>query len=133
MFAPYLPTVHGSSGELAQAVQHLLNNALTYTPEGGRITLSVQLVANEVQVTVADTGPGIDPEHLPHIFDLFYRADPARSMTAGGVGVGLSIVKLIMDAHGGRVEVSSEPGLGSSFTLALPVMKGGIPSPHEIS
>lgn len=118
--ASYLPGVSGSTGELAQAVRHILNNALAYTPEGGRIRLTVGHANDEVVISVSDNGPGIAPEHLPNIFDLFYRADPARPMTAGGVGVGLSIVKLIVDGHGGHVEVESEQGVGSTFTIYLP-------------
>lgn len=119
--APDLPQISGNMQEMMQAVGHLLKNAIIYTPPGGTITLSAQRVKDLIVIQVVDTGPGVASEHLPLIFDLFYRADPARSMTAGGVGIGLSIVKLIMDAHGGSVSVDSPPGSGATFTLRLPV------------
>lgn len=117
-----LPTISGSVQELTQAVRHLLNNAMAYTPPHGSVTLSAQVDDEVVVIRVADTGPGIGAEHLPHIFDLFYRADPARSMDAGGVGIGLSIVKLIMEAHNGSVDVYSPDEEGATFILTLPII-----------
>ncbi len=115
-----LPLINGSVQELTHAIRQLINNALNYTPEGGTVTLDTRLEGGSVHISVTDTGPGIKSEHLPKIFDLFFRADPARSMEIGGVGIGLSIVKLVADAHGGTVTVNSNEGGGSTFTLILP-------------
>jgi signal transduction histidine kinase len=99
----------------------LLNNAMNHTPRGGSVRLRTYVSEGRACVEVADTGVGITPEHLPRIFDLFYRADESRSVNSGGVGLGLSIVKMVADAHGGQVTVESRPGEGSVFTLALPI------------
>jgi signal transduction histidine kinase len=104
-------------------LDNLINNAIRYTPTGGRIELSLHCTGNEAVITVADTGQGIAPEDLPHIFDRFYRADKARTRAAGGTGLGLSIVKWIVDAHHGRVEVESTLGEGSTFRIHLPVIE----------
>jgi PAS domain S-box-containing protein len=102
------------------ALKHLLSNALTYTPYGGPIWICTRHTATQVVVDIRDSGPGISDTDLPHIFDLFYRADPARTLDSGGVGLGLSIVKMIADAHNGTITVNSKLGEGSTFTLALP-------------
>ena len=102
------------------ALKHLLTNALVYTPEHGTIWVSTRRADACVVVEFRDSGPGIAERDLPHIFDLFYRADPARTLDSGGVGLGLSIVKMIVDAHDGAIDVTSEPGQGSTFTLTLP-------------
>lgn len=104
-----------------RAVSNLLSNALQYTPRGGKVTLSVKQTDDEcVEVSVSDTGSGIDPEHLPKIFDRFYRADRARSQHPQGAGLGLAIVKSIMDLHGGTVAIKSEPDKGTTVTLRFP-------------
>jgi PAS domain S-box-containing protein len=118
---PALPLVIGDQEELRRAVRHLLNNAMNHTPRGGSVRLRTYVSEGRACVEVADTGVGITPEHLPRIFDLFYRADESRSVNSGGVGLGLSIVKMVADAHGGQVTVESRPGEGSVFTLALPI------------
>jgi signal transduction histidine kinase len=106
---------------LRQAIHNLLDNALRHTPEGGAISVGVEQVGNEVQVRVQDTGAGIAPEKLPHVFDRFYRGDGARSRNGAGVGLGLAIVKAFVEAHGGTVTVASPgAGQGSTFTLRLP-------------
>jgi two-component system, OmpR family, sensor kinase len=117
--------VHGDVDRLRQLLLNLVDNALTYTPPDGRVTLSLYNTGSWVRVVVADTGVGISPEDLrpgpsgvPLIFERFYRADPARFR--GGTGLGLSIVHWIAQAHGGRVEVESELGGGSTFTVWLP-------------
>ena len=117
-----LPSVRADTGRLLQVLTNLLNNALQYTLAGGRVTLSAQSHDHEVQVCVADTGIGIPPEHLPFIFDRFYRVDPSRSRQAGGSGIGLTITKHIIEAHGGRIRAES-PGenQGTTFTFTLPV------------
>ena len=98
---------------------NLIDNAIKYTPPGGTITLSLHREGNWANLEVSDTGIGIAPEHLAHIFDRFYRVDKARSRTSGGTGLGLAIVKGIAEQHGGRVTVTSEPGRGSTFTVWL--------------
>jgi len=105
---------------LHQVFFNLLDNAVKYVPAGGRIAVSAKLTDSEVEVRVADNGPGIAAEHLPRIFERFYRVDKARSRELGGTGLGLSIVKHIVQAHGGRVWAESEVGKGSAFYFTLP-------------
>jgi signal transduction histidine kinase len=111
--------VKGDGHKLEQLVGNLVGNAIKYTPDGGTITLSLFQEGDWARLDVADTGIGISPEHLPHIFDRFYRVDKARSRAGGGTGLGLAIVKGIVLQHGGKVEVTSEPGKGSTFTVWL--------------
>ena len=98
---------------------NLIDNAIKYTPEGGTITLSLYRDGDWARLEVADTGIGIDPEHLPYVFDRFYRIHKARSRARGGSGLGLAIVKGIAEQHGGKATVTSEPGKGSTFTAWL--------------
>ncbi|MEV7398599.1 ATP-binding protein [Aeromicrobium sp. NPDC092404] len=112
--------VHGDRAQLHAAVSNLVENAVTYSPEGSRVTVTAQLDGEDVRLTVADNGIGIPGDELDRIFERFYRVDPARARTTGGTGLGLSIVKHVAASNGGTVEVWSEPGLGSSFTLVLP-------------
>lgn len=102
--------VVGDRDRLEQALQNLGANAIRYAPAGSTIRLSARAGADGVRITVADQGAGIDPEHLPHIFDRFYKADASRTGVAGGSGLGLSIVRAIVERHGGRVSVESRPG-----------------------
>jgi two-component system, OmpR family, sensor kinase len=102
-----------------QAIDNLVANALRHTPEGGRVMLSAGRSGDEVRLSVADTGEGIAPEHLPHVFDRFYKVDPSRPGGAAGSGLGLSIVKAIVERHGGTVRVASAPGR-TEFTITLP-------------
>jgi two-component system OmpR family sensor kinase len=111
--------VKGDAHKLEQLVGNLVGNAIKYTPEGGAITLSLFQDGEWARLDVADTGIGISPEHLPHVFDRFYRVDRARSRAGGGTGLGLAIVKGIAQQHGGKVTVTSEPGKGSTFTVWL--------------
>jgi two-component system phosphate regulon sensor histidine kinase PhoR len=115
-----LPDVWGDEARLVQAFVNLMDNALKYTPAGGTVTLSARVDGDLVAVTVADSGLGIAAQHLPRIFERFYRVDPSRSRVQGGTGLGLSIVKHIATSHGGRVEVQSVEGRGSEFTLLIP-------------
>lgn len=102
----------------------LIDNAVKYTPAGGTVRVSaVQHAEGAVRVSVVDTGVGIDPQHLPNIFDRFYRADVARSRAEGGVGLGLAIAKGIADRHGARIDVSSTPGRGSTFSVTIPASR----------
>jgi len=111
--------VNGDAHKLDQLVGNLVSNAIKYTPDGGTITLSLFQDGEWARLEVSDTGIGISPEHLPHIFDRFYRVDKARSRAGGGTGLGLAIVKGIALQHGGKVTVTSELGKGSTFTVWL--------------
>ncbi len=115
--------VLGDAGRLDQLIWNLVENALRYTPPGGKITLAVHDHGSVAEIVVADTGIGIPPEHLPRIFERFYRVDRARSRAEGSSGLGLAIVKQIAEAHGGQVRVRSEPGKGSIFSIVLPTMR----------
>jgi signal transduction histidine kinase len=115
-----VPPVLGDAQWLKQALINLLDNALHYTPSGGAVTVRLQAVGEGVAVAVEDTGHGIEPEHLPHLFERFYRTDWARAKDAGGTGLGLPIVKEIAEAHGGSISVTSQVDKGSVFTLRLP-------------
>ena len=99
-----------------------LDNALRYTPSGGTVTVRLHSADQEVSIAVEDTGHGIEPEHIPHLFERFYRTDWARSKDAAGTGLGLPIVKEITEAHGGTITVTSQVGKGSVFTLRLPTL-----------
>ncbi len=119
--------VMGDAERLRQMLVNLVNNAIQYTPSGGRIELSLRCVGNQAEIMVSDTGQGIAPEDLPYIFDRFYRADKARSRAAGGTGLGLSIVKWVVEAHGGEIDVQSQVGKGSSFRVRLPLAEARYP------
>ncbi|GCE26736.1 two-component sensor histidine kinase [Dictyobacter alpinus] len=116
------PTVvMGDETRLIQMVMNLLDNAIAYTNAGGSVTLSVTNDSRQAIITIKDTGIGIGPEHLPHIFERFYRADPARIRDGGSSsGIGLAIVEWTVQAHQGTITVDSQPGQGSTFTIALP-------------
>lgn len=117
-----LPPIQADTDRIIQVLTNLVDNALRYTPEGGEVTLLASRSGGQVQVTVKDTGVGIPPEHLPHVFTRFYRIDKSRSRQAGGSGIGLTITKHLVEAHGGRIWVESEgKGQGSAFTFTLPV------------
>jgi two-component system, OmpR family, sensor kinase len=100
---------------------NLLQNALTYTNAGGKVSLIVEAGDKNALLTVRDTGIGIAPEHLEHIFERFYRADAARSGAGGGSGLGLAIVDWIIHAHKGTISVESKVGTGTMFTVSLPL------------
>lgn len=112
-------TVAGDARRLEQVVQNLTANALRHTPRGGQVSLAAAQEGDAVVLRVRDTGEGIPAEHLPHVFDRFYKADPARA-DAGGTGLGLSIVKAIVERHGGAVDVTSTPGVETVFSVRLP-------------
>lgn len=117
---PELPDVVVDPERMIQVLGNLVTNALRYTPPAGRIALSARLQGTAVALAVQDTGAGIAPESLPHIFDRFYRGDPARSQQDDESGLGLAIAKALAEAHGGTIEVQSELGRGATFTVLLP-------------
>jgi two-component system, OmpR family, phosphate regulon sensor histidine kinase PhoR len=118
---PGMPLVRGDAGLLREVLQNLLDNAVQYSPPGGRIRVLVAAGPREALVTVADTGIGIPLVDQERIFERFYRVDAARSREAGGTGLGLSIAKHIVEAHGGRLSVESEVGAGSRFSFSIPL------------
>jgi two-component system OmpR family sensor kinase len=128
----------GDGPRLAQLLRNLVDNAVKYTPAGGQVSLALRAGSGvrgqgseapphpppptpRAEIVVQDTGIGIAPEALPRVFDRFYRADPARSRDSGGAGLGLCIAQTIAEAHGGQIEVDSTPGVGSTFTVRLPL------------
>jgi two-component system, OmpR family, phosphate regulon sensor histidine kinase PhoR len=120
---PNLPPVRGDASRLAEILQNLLDNAVQYTQPGGRVTLRADVApgARQAAISVSDTGIGIPQHEQQRIFERFYRVDAARSREVGGTGLGLSIARHLAEAHGGRIEVQSEAGKGSTFTLFLPL------------
>lgn len=111
----------GDNDRLRQVLLNLLANAVQYTPKGGTLAVSLEKEGDRAVIRVRDTGIGIAPEDLPYIFDYLFRADPSRSRHTGGSGIGLSIVKKIVQEHGGEVTAQSRPGEGSLFTVRLPI------------
>ena len=117
-----LPDIYVDPDRLAQVLGNLVNNALRYTPARGEVILSAaRHGADQVELRVRDTGAGISPENLSHIFDRFYRGDEARFSETGESGLGLAIAKSIVEAHHGSVSVESVEGKGSTFILRLPM------------
>jgi signal transduction histidine kinase len=117
-----LPPVEADPERVAQILRNLLRNAITHTASPGEIHISASLHAAMVQISVQDTGMGIAPEHLPYLFERFYRADSSRSRATGGTGLGLAIVKQMVQAHGGQITVESQPRKGTCFTFTLPAV-----------
>jgi signal transduction histidine kinase len=115
-----VPHVLGDMGQLKQLVINVLDNAIRHSPPGESVTVTLQSSADLVVLTVEDTGSGIETDHLPHIFERFYRADRARDRESGGTGLGLAIAKEIVLAHNGTITVRSEFRKGSVFTVSLP-------------
>ena len=112
-------TVLGDSTRLRQLFTNLLDNAVTYTPDGGRVAISVERTRDGARVLVSDTGIGIAPEHVPHVFDRFYRTTAAREQNPHGTGLGLAISRSVVRAHRGDISVQSTPGEGTTFTVTL--------------
>jgi CheY-like chemotaxis protein len=122
-FPPGSLTIEGDLTRLAQAVANLLNNAAKYTDEEGQIWLEVWLDGREVVLSVRDTGPGISRQLLPHVFDLFTQAERTLDRAQGGLGIGLTLVKLLVEMHGGTVEArNADTGLGAEFIVRLPAL-----------
>jgi signal transduction histidine kinase len=135
--ARVLPMVMGDGDRLAQVITNLVDNAVKFTPSGGRVRLMVEVEPQTLMISVVDDGPGITPDDQRHVFDRFYQADRSRSGGAGhGSGLGLAIAKEIVLAHGGTISVRSQPGQGTTFMVQLPLGTSGtttdrhIPSRH---
>lgn len=118
--APDLPLVNADAARIAQVTGNLIENAVFQTPEGGSVRLSAETEESRVRVAVEDTGPGIEPEDLERIFDRFYRVDPSRTRATGGAGLGLTIAKQLVEAHGGVIYAQSSLAGGSRFVFELP-------------
>ncbi|HEX8358764.1 MAG TPA: ATP-binding protein [Longimicrobium sp.] len=123
------PAVMADRGRVSQVLSNLIGNALRFTPAGGRITLRAASGQNEVVFSVADTGPGIAPEHLPHLFDRFWQVEKS---SRAGAGLGLAIARGIVEAHGGRLWAESELGKGSTFSFTLPCAAASEPGPEPV-
>lgn len=120
--------IHGDDLRLRQLFLNLLTNAIHYTNEHGRVLIEAELNEEYVIVRISDTGIGISANHLPHIFERFYRTDEDRNRSTGGTGLGLAIVKWVVETHAGSIDVESTPGVGSIFTVKLPI--DGPPAPQ---
>jgi signal transduction histidine kinase len=116
-----LPPVLVDAERVHQVLFNLLDNAVRYTPAGGEVTVSARAVNGSCEIAVSDTGAGIASEHLPRLFERFYRADAARPRGVGGTGIGLAIARSVVEAHGGHIRAESRVGRGSVFTFDLPV------------
>ena len=120
--APDLPSVRADEGRIGQVLLNLVGNALQYTPPGGRVTHPRPPPGRCRAPGRGDTGIGIAPDHLPHVFERFYRVDKSRSRAGGGSGIGLTIAQHLVEAHGGQIQAASDgPGRGSVFSFTLPV------------
>jgi two-component system sensor histidine kinase BaeS len=118
---PTLPRVCADPDRIEQALGNLVDNAIKYTPAGGAVSLQLASEGGYVRVQVSDTGPGITPDDLPHLFEPLYRADSARRLS--GAGLGLTIVRAILDQHGASISIHSPPGQGAAFTFRLPAAR----------
>jgi signal transduction histidine kinase len=119
-FPPDFPEIKGDEERLTQVLSNLLSNALKYSPNGGRVTLSGKVTPESVIISVSDEGPGIAAPDLPHVFDRFYRGDSDLTKRVKGTGLGLYLAKAVVEAHGGRIWVDSTPGEGATFSFSLP-------------
>ncbi len=113
-------SAYGDRGRIVQIVDNLLSNALRYTDAGGTVTIELGQRDGEAVLEVADTGVGIKGEDLPYVFERFWRGEPSRARRTGGAGIGLAIVRELVRAHDGRIDVESKPGEGSRFRVTLP-------------
>jgi two-component system, OmpR family, sensor kinase len=128
---PFEPAlVVGDEDRLRQLVLIVVDNAMKYTPAGGRVTLGLRACESNAEIVVADTGVGIAPGDLPHIFERFFRSDPARSRDAAGTGLGLAIGRWIAEQHGGTIDVQSSPGAGTTVTVRLPLAHEHVDHPE---
>lgn len=116
-----VPDVYADPKRVGQILHNLLDNALHHTVENGSVIVKVNRVQDAVEVCIEDTGTGIDAEHLPYVFERFYRADPSRSRKTGGAGIGLAIVKELVEAQDGQITMTSKKGIGTVFSFTLPL------------
>ena len=116
-----LPRVNIDSRRISQVLLNLIDNAITHTPQGGIITITARKLDDWVEIGIEDTGEGIPAEHLPNVFERFYRVDKSRARATGGTGLGLAIARSLVEAHGGKIEVKSEEGKGSHFAFTIPM------------
>lgn len=123
------PVVWGDQGTLTQVLVNIVGNAVKYSREGSRVEVTVTAEGDEVRIAVADSGPGIGPEDLPHIFEAFYTVQPGGVAGERGSGLGLAVSRRIIEAHGGGIAVQSTPGKGSTFVITLPAYRGEDPGP----
>jgi signal transduction histidine kinase/CheY-like chemotaxis protein len=122
VLSPFLDTVRGDAGRLQQVVWNLLSNAVKFTPKGGDVEVVLARKGSRAEITIRDTGPGIEPELLPHLFERFRQGDASAARKHGGLGLGLSIVKQLVELHGGSVRAESRgAGQGATFTVELPL------------
>jgi signal transduction histidine kinase len=119
---PRLPPVWADSDRILQVLINLLGNALQYTPDGGRVVIGAENTGEAIRFWVQDSGVGIAAEHLPHLFERFYRVDKSRTRATGGAGIGLTICKGLVEMHGGQIwATSAGPGCGATFYFTLPL------------
>ena len=123
---PRLPIVTGDRDRLVQVVSNLVNNAVKYSPEGGMVTLTSRAEGGYALITVADTGLGIPPDEIPHVFERFRRVRSGAAQSIAGTGLGLTIVKQIVEMHGGKIWVESAVGHGSAFHFTIPLAVGTV-------
>ena len=116
-----LPLVEADAERMGQVLRNLLNNAITNTPSGGEIVIQARIVDSQVEISVQDNGLGISAEHLPYVFERFYRVDQSRTRSTGGAGLGLAIVKQLVEAQGGQVGIDSQVNVGTRITFTSPI------------
>jgi signal transduction histidine kinase len=122
-----VPALWADPERLGQVLANLLDNSLRHTDPGGRVSVTATVADDELAIAISDTGVGVAPEHLPRLFDRFYRADAARDRQHGGAGIGLSIAKALVEAHDGHIEAHSDGhGTGSTFNITLPTVRTSV-------
>ena len=125
--------IEGDRSQLDQLLRNLIDNALKYGDPAEPVTVSVDASSKQVTLAVVDRGPGIAPEHLPHLTRRFYRTDPGRSRAAGGTGLGLAIVKHIVERHQGRLDIASAVGKGTTVTVRFKAAEARAAADEELS
>ncbi|MBN1888817.1 MAG: hypothetical protein JW850_12560 [Thermoflexales bacterium] len=127
-----IPFVRGDPQQLHHAIECLVENALKFTPSGGRVSVRLYAEQERVYLAVADTGIGMAPQELEHVLDGFFQADGSTTRQYGGLGLGLTIVKAVVIEHGGTIQIKSEPGQGSQFTISFPAMHASSPAASSL-
>ncbi len=126
-----VPDVVADPDRIGQVLSNLLTNANKYAPEGARVRLTAAKVGSQVEFTVADNGPGLEPDELDHVFERFWRAESGETQEVGGTGLGLAIAKSLVELHGGAISASSKEGKGATFRFVLPIATDGRPDPKS--